>query len=109
MNIDELVAIDARAHAGASTRILPDAAEAEALEARGMDARGITDEELAESAHGHSGVAADFPDLQIVMAHPGVPWQGEQLSVALHKPNVWIDLSGWSRKSFEPKLVSPAA
>jgi len=50
-------------------------------------------------------VAADFPDLQIVMAHPGVPWQDEQLSVALHKPNVWIDLSGWSPKYFEPKLV----
>jgi len=53
-------------------------------------------------------VAADFPDLQIVMAHPGVPWQDEQLSVALHKPNVWIDLSGWSPKYFEPKLVQYA-
>jgi len=50
-------------------------------------------------------VAADFPDLQIVMAHPAVPWQDEQLSVAVHKPNVWIDLSGWSPKYFEPKLV----
>lgn len=53
-------------------------------------------------------VAADFPDLQIIMAHPGVPWQDEQLSVALHKPNVWIDLSGWSPKYFEPKLVQYA-
>ncbi|HEY0877574.1 MAG TPA: amidohydrolase family protein [Zeimonas sp.] len=53
-------------------------------------------------------VAADFPDLQIVMAHPGVPWQDEQLSVALHKPNTWIDLSGWSPKYFEPKLVQYA-
>ena len=50
-------------------------------------------------------VAADFPDMQIVMAHPAVPWQDEQLSVAVHKPNVWIDLSGWSPKYFEPKLV----
>jgi predicted TIM-barrel fold metal-dependent hydrolase len=50
-------------------------------------------------------VAADFPDLQIVMAHPSVPWQDEALSVATHKPNVWIDLSGWSPKYFEPKLV----
>ena len=33
-------------------------------------------------------VAADFPDLPIISAHPGVPWQDEQLSVALHKPNV---------------------
>jgi predicted TIM-barrel fold metal-dependent hydrolase len=34
-----------------------------------------------------------------------VPWQDEQLSVAVHKPNVYIDLSGWSPKYFEPKLV----
>ena len=53
-------------------------------------------------------VAADFPDLQIVMAHPAVPWQDEQLSVATHKPNVWIDLSGWSPKYFEAKLVQYA-
>ena len=53
-------------------------------------------------------VAADFPDLQIVMAHPSVPWQDEALSIATHKPNVWIDLSGWSPKYFEPKLVQYA-
>jgi predicted TIM-barrel fold metal-dependent hydrolase len=53
-------------------------------------------------------VAADFPDLAIVSAHPGVPWQDEQLSVATHKPNVYIDLSGWSPKYFEPKLVQYA-
>jgi len=237
MNIDELVAIDIHTHAETSTRLLPDEAEAEALEARGryfryevkhptiaqmadyyrqrrigfvvftvdqergMGIRRISNEEVAESAaehadicipfasidpargrmgvrearrliehYGvkgfkfhpiiqgflpndrdvyplyeviaeaglpalfHSGqtgigagmrgggglrikyanpillddVAADFPDLQIVMAHPAVPWQDEQLSVALHKPNVWIDLSGWSPKYFEPKLVQYA-
>jgi len=53
-------------------------------------------------------VAADFPDLTIIMAHPGVPWQEEQLSVALHKPNVYIDLSGWSPKYFRPILVQYA-
>ena len=41
-------------------------------------------------------VAIDFPDIQIVVAHPSWPWQDEALSLALHKPNVWIDLSGWS-------------
>ena len=51
-------------------------------------------------------VAVDFPDLTIVMAHPSVPWQDEGLAVALHKPNVFIDLSGWSPKYFEPKLVT---
>jgi len=50
-------------------------------------------------------VAADFPELQIVMAHPAWPWQDEQLAVALHKPNTWIDLSGWSPRRFAPDLV----
>jgi len=51
------------------------------------------------------GIAADFPDLQIVMAHPSVPWQEEALSVATHKHNTWIDLSGWSPKYFPAELV----
>lgn len=50
-------------------------------------------------------VAADFPRLQIVMAHPAWPWQDEQIAVALHKPNTWIDLSGWSPRYFDPALV----
>jgi predicted TIM-barrel fold metal-dependent hydrolase len=50
-------------------------------------------------------VAADFPDTQIVLAHPSFPWQEEALAVATHKPNVWIDLSGWSPKYFPPILV----
>jgi predicted TIM-barrel fold metal-dependent hydrolase len=50
-------------------------------------------------------VAADFPDMPIIMAHPSVPWQDEALSVAVHKPQVYIDLSGWSPKYFPPQLV----
>jgi hypothetical protein len=50
-------------------------------------------------------VAVDFPDLKIVMAHPSFPWQEEALSVATHKPNVFIDLSGWSPKYFPDILV----
>ena len=50
-------------------------------------------------------VAADFPELTIIMAHPAVPWQEEQLAVALHKGNVFIDLSGWSPKYFRPILI----
>lgn len=53
-------------------------------------------------------VAADFPQLQIVMAHPSVPWQDEALAVATHKANVWIDLSGWSPKYFPENLVRHA-
>ena len=50
-------------------------------------------------------VAIDFPDMQIVIAHPSWPWQDEALSLAMHKPNVWIDLSGWSPKYFPAQLV----
>jgi predicted TIM-barrel fold metal-dependent hydrolase len=53
-------------------------------------------------------VAADFPDMPIVMAHPSFPWQEEALSVATHKPQVYIDLSGWSPKYFAPILVQYA-
>ena len=50
-------------------------------------------------------VAVDFPTLKIVLAHPSFPWQDEAISVALHKEQVYIDLSGWSPKYFPPQLV----
>lgn len=50
-------------------------------------------------------VAADFPDMPIILAHPSFPWQDEALAVATHKPQVHIDLSGWSPKYFPPQLV----
>jgi predicted TIM-barrel fold metal-dependent hydrolase len=50
-------------------------------------------------------VAADFPDLTIIMAHPSVPWQDAAIAIAQHKANVYIDLSGWSPKYFPPQLV----
>jgi predicted TIM-barrel fold metal-dependent hydrolase len=53
-------------------------------------------------------VAVDFPELQIVLAHPSFPWQDEAISVCLHKENVWMDLSGWSPKYFAPQLVQYA-
>jgi predicted TIM-barrel fold metal-dependent hydrolase len=53
-------------------------------------------------------VAADFPHMPIILAHPSVPWQEEALSVATHKPQVYIDLSGWSPKYFPPILVQYA-
>ena len=53
-------------------------------------------------------VAVDFPDMAIILAHPSFPWQDEALSVALHKPSVHIDLSGWSPKYFSSQLVQYA-
>ncbi|TAN26564.1 MAG: amidohydrolase [Actinomycetota bacterium] len=50
-------------------------------------------------------VAADFPKLKIIAAHPSWPWQEESLAVARHKSNVYIDLSGWAPKYFPESLV----
>ena len=53
-------------------------------------------------------VAVDFPDMPIILAHPSFPWQDEALSVCMHKPQVYIDLSGWSPKYFSPVLIQYA-
>ncbi len=53
-------------------------------------------------------VAADFPGMTVILAHPSVPWQDEAISIATHKANVYIDLSGWSPKYFPPQLVRAA-
>jgi uncharacterized protein len=53
-------------------------------------------------------VAVDFPEMPIIMAHPSFPWQDEAISVCLHKPTVYIDLSGWSPKYFSPTLIQYA-
>ncbi len=54
-------------------------------------------------------LAADFPDLAIVMAHPSAPWQDEAIAVAVHKPNVFIELSGWSPKYLPDNLLAAIA
>jgi predicted TIM-barrel fold metal-dependent hydrolase len=53
-------------------------------------------------------VAADFPHLTMVLAHPSVPWVDSSISIATHKANVYIDLSGWSPRYFPPQLVRQA-
>jgi predicted TIM-barrel fold metal-dependent hydrolase len=53
-------------------------------------------------------VAVDFPDMPVILAHPSFPWQEEALSVATHKPQVYIDLSGWSPKYFPAILIQYA-
>lgn len=44
------------------------------------------------------GVGADFPGLTLIAAHFGWPWFMECLAIALHKSNVFIELSGWAPK-----------
>jgi predicted TIM-barrel fold metal-dependent hydrolase len=53
-------------------------------------------------------VAVDFPDMRIILAHPSWPWTDESLSMATHKANVFIDLSGWSPKYFPKQVIAYA-
>jgi predicted TIM-barrel fold metal-dependent hydrolase len=59
-------------------------------------------------AHAHpmsvDRIAADFPGLTIIAAHPGWPWVEEMTAVALHKGNVFWELSGWAPKYFPETL-----
>src|SRR6266508_590059 len=50
-------------------------------------------------------LAADFPALTIVAAHPSWPWTDEGLALARHKANVFLDLSGYSPKYIPPQYV----
>ncbi|MBI4259463.1 MAG: amidohydrolase [Actinobacteria bacterium] len=54
------------------------------------------------------GVGADFPGLTLVAAHFGWPWFQECLAIALHKSNVWIELSGWAPRYLPPEVVREA-
>ena len=49
-------------------------------------------------------VAARNPQLRIVAARPGWPWQAETIAVLMHKRNIWYELHGWSPKYFTPDL-----
>ncbi|HYU58644.1 MAG TPA: amidohydrolase family protein [Actinomycetota bacterium] len=53
-------------------------------------------------------VGADFPGLTLLAAHFGWPWFLECLAIALHKANVWIELSGWAPKYLPPEVVREA-
>jgi len=50
-------------------------------------------------------VAATFPELRIIAAHFGFPWHLEMLAIALHKTNVFIDISGWAPRYIPPEVV----
>ncbi len=54
-------------------------------------------------------LAADFPNLTIIGAHPSWPWEQEMIAILQHKPNVYNDLSGWSPKYIPPALLTQAA
>jgi predicted TIM-barrel fold metal-dependent hydrolase len=50
-------------------------------------------------------VAADFPELTIISAHPGWPWTSEQLAMLRHKANVYMDLSGVAPKYWPAEIM----
>jgi predicted TIM-barrel fold metal-dependent hydrolase len=50
-------------------------------------------------------VAAQFPRLQVVAAHFGYPWHLELLAMAIHKTNIWIDISGWAPRYIPTEVV----
>lgn len=62
----------------------------------------------AQIRHAHPAsideLAANFPSLKIIMAHPGWPWGDETTAVALHKGNVYWEMSGWAPK-YLPELL----
>jgi uncharacterized protein len=49
-------------------------------------------------------VGADFPGLTLIAAHFGWPWFLECLAYALHKSNVYIELSGWAPRYLPPEV-----
>jgi predicted TIM-barrel fold metal-dependent hydrolase len=50
-------------------------------------------------------VAAEHPDLQILLAHPAFPWEKEQLAICQQKGNVYMDLSGWLPKYIDDQVL----
>ncbi len=50
-------------------------------------------------------VAAAHPALTVVAAHFGWPWHMELVAMALHKTNVYIDISGWSPRRIPAELL----
>ena len=62
----------------------------------------------AKIRHAHplaiDDLASDFPNLVIIASHPGWPWVDEMTGLALHKGNVYWELSGWAPKYFPPSL-----
>jgi predicted TIM-barrel fold metal-dependent hydrolase len=50
-------------------------------------------------------VAAEHPDLRILIAHPAFPWEKEQLAICQQKGNVYMDLSGWMPRYIDDQVL----
>ncbi|AAK42291.1 amidohydrolase [Saccharolobus solfataricus] len=49
-------------------------------------------------------IAVRFQNMKIILAHFGWPWTEEAIAIALHKPNVYLDLSGWAPR-YIPQVI----
>ena len=77
---------------------------------RGLNARAVLLAWDAETATGrprvpNETVAAAYPGLTVIAAHFGWPWHLELIAMALHKTNIYIDISGWSPRRIPPELI----
>ncbi len=43
-------------------------------------------------------VAADFSQVNFILAHMGYGWYSEAISLAANKPNIYLDIAGWQRE-----------
>ena len=50
-------------------------------------------------------VAARFPELSIIAAHFGYPWHAELRAMALHKTNIYVDISGWAPRYIPAEVI----
>ena len=53
-------------------------------------------------------VAAEHPDLNILLAHPAFPWEKQQLAICQQKGNVYMDLSGWLPRYIDDQVLQYA-
>jgi predicted TIM-barrel fold metal-dependent hydrolase len=53
-------------------------------------------------------VAAQFPGVPVMLAHIGAPWEAETIAMALHKSNVYVDISGWKAKYLPASFLREA-
>ena len=53
-------------------------------------------------------LAGEIPELSIIAAHPSHPWVADAVAIAEHKPNVHLELSGWSPKYIDDVLIAAA-
>jgi predicted TIM-barrel fold metal-dependent hydrolase len=53
-------------------------------------------------------VAAEHPDLDVLLAHPAFPWEKQQLAICQQKGNVYMDLSGWLPRYIDDQVLQYA-